>query len=219
MKKENISLLISGGLDSVVLAHHAVKNLGQRPLLIHLDQGQPASREERENSIKTAKDLNLRIEILDANGLWSSFTKVANNHTHICMGSNPSPFAGMIYGAQFSAWSGIKEMAIGIHADDVEVMPWIPKLIAHYESALGLIRPPTDDPAIGGDEFVGFKFSTPFLKIRKSEIVRHSQLLGVDVARARSCQLPGISCGKCRVCNMRLKAFRDAGTVDTVKYA
>ena len=62
---------------------------------------------------------------------------------------------------------------------------------------------------------------TPLIKMKKSEIIQAGMDLGVDYSITHSCYDPinkGQPCGRCDACQLRLKGFAEAGTVDPLKY-
>src|SRR5882724_75689 len=62
-------LLLSGGLDSVVLAHKLVRSR-QQPRCLHFDLGRPSSLAELHFAKKTAAELGLPLEVVDMKGLF-----------------------------------------------------------------------------------------------------------------------------------------------------
>ena len=62
---------------------------------------------------------------------------------------------------------------------------------------------------------------TPLILLTKAEIIRQGLALKVDYSLTHSCYDPlpeGSSCGECDSCQIRLKGFRDAGSVDAISY-
>jgi len=61
---------------------------------------------------------------------------------------------------------------------------------------------------------------TPLIRLRKSEIVRLGVELGAPLHVSWSCYSGETeACGVCESCVLRLRAFAEAGTVDTIAYA
>lgn len=64
------------------------------------------------------------------------------------------------------------------------------------------------------------KIITPFLKKKKSEIIKTGIKLGVPYKYTWSCYKGEIpACGKCDACRFRLRAFWEAGLKDPIPYA
>jgi 7-cyano-7-deazaguanine synthase len=60
---------------------------------------------------------------------------------------------------------------------------------------------------------------TPVIALRKSEIVRRGQELGVPFEKTWSCyQADSVACGDCESCVLRLRGFAGAGAADPLVY-
>jgi 7-cyano-7-deazaguanine synthase len=62
---------------------------------------------------------------------------------------------------------------------------------------------------------------TPLIEMTKSEIIQAGTALGVDYSITHSCYDPiskGNPCGRCDACQLRLKGFMEARTVDPLNY-
>ena len=63
---------------------------------------------------------------------------------------------------------------------------------------------------------------TPLLKMSKAAIIKTGLELGLDYALTWSCYDPRSddrACGRCDSCQLRLKGFAEAGTMDPISYA
>ncbi|MEO6237445.1 MAG: 7-cyano-7-deazaguanine synthase [Vicinamibacterales bacterium] len=65
-----------------------------------------------------------------------------------------------------------------------------------------------------------FVVETPFVMMRKSEVIRRGMALGVPFDLTLSCMQParGQHCGRCSKCRERRDAFREAGVEDPASY-
>ena len=73
----------------------------------------------------------------------------------------------------------------------------------------------------GIEEKEKLQIHTPLIKMKKSEIIQAGMGLGVDYSITHSCYDPlnkGQPCGRCDACQLRLKGFAEAGTVDPLNY-
>ena len=73
----------------------------------------------------------------------------------------------------------------------------------------------------GIEEKEKLQIHTPLIKMKKSEIIQAGMDLGVDYSITHSCYDPinkGQPCGRCDACQLRLKGFAEAGTVDPLNY-
>lgn len=65
------------------------------------------------------------------------------------------------------------------------------------------------------------RIHTPLIEMTKSEIIQAGTALGVDYSITHSCYDPiskGNPCGRCDACQLRLKGFMEARTVDPLNY-
>jgi 7-cyano-7-deazaguanine synthase len=66
------------------------------------------------------------------------------------------------------------------------------------------------------------KIHAPLIRMTKGEIIKQGQALGLDYGLTWSCYDPSAqsqACGRCDSCQLRLKGFKEAGTVDPIRYA
>jgi len=73
----------------------------------------------------------------------------------------------------------------------------------------------------GIEENEQLQIHTPLIKMKKSEIIQAGMALGVDYSITHSCYDPiskGKPCGRCDACQLRLKGFMEARTVDPLNY-
>ena len=83
---------------------------------------------------------------------------------------------------------------------------------AYYDAFNALIREGTKDGEIA--------VVTPLIKLKKSEIVKLGVELGAPYHVTWSCYSGETeACGTCESCVLRLRAFREAGAVDPIRYA
>ena len=66
------------------------------------------------------------------------------------------------------------------------------------------------------------RIHTPLLQMTKAQIIKTGIQLGIDYALTWSCYDPladGRACARCDSCQLRLKGFKEAGSVDPISYA
>lgn len=66
------------------------------------------------------------------------------------------------------------------------------------------------------------RIQTPLLHMTKAQIIATGLKLGLDYGLTWSCYDPvsdGLACGRCDSCQLRLKGFNEAGSVDPIAYA
>ncbi|MDQ2924591.1 MAG: 7-cyano-7-deazaguanine synthase, partial [Acidobacteriota bacterium] len=83
---------------------------------------------------------------------------------------------------------------------------------AYYDAFNRLIREGTKDGEIA--------VVTPLIRLKKHEIVRLGVELGAPLDVSWSCYSAETeACGVCESCALRLRAFREAGAADPIRYA
>lgn len=64
------------------------------------------------------------------------------------------------------------------------------------------------------------RVETPLIRMKKSEIVRLGMQLGAPLGASWSCYSgQEVACGSCESCQLRLRAFAEAGAIDPLPYA
>lgn len=118
------------------------------------------------------------------------------------------------------AWAEVVEatdLFIGVNALDYSGYPDCrPEYIAAFEAMANLAT------RAGVEGTSRLAIHAPLQHLTKAQIIQLGQGLGVDYSLTTSCYDPGPhgeSCGHCDACQLRLKGFADAGSVDPVPYA
>lgn len=110
---------------------------------------------------------------------------------------------------------GACDLFIGVNAVDYSGYPDCrPEFVAAFEAMANLATK-------AGVEGQRISIHTPLVSLTKAEIIQRGLALGVDYALTHSCYDPspdGVSCGACDSCQLRLKGFAEAGTVDPIRY-
>lgn len=116
----------------------------------------------------------------------------------------------------FAETIGADDIFIGVNALDYSGYPDCrPDYIAAFQDMARLAT----KIGIEGDQ--GVCINTPLIDMTKAEIIKTGIEIGVDYSMTTSCYDPneaGISCGQCDACLLRLKGFKEAGTVDPIEY-
>jgi 7-cyano-7-deazaguanine synthase len=123
------------------------------------------------------------------------------------------PFRNAHFLAAAVSWAevvGARRVIIGAVEQDSSGYPDCRP--AYYDAFNLLIQKGTKD----GD----IRIETPLIHLRKSEIVRLGVELGAPFHVSWSCYSGETeACGVCESCVLRLRAFREAGSVDPIPYA
>jgi 7-cyano-7-deazaguanine synthase len=216
-------VIVSGGMDSVTLAHYLKEN-GHDLHLLSFDYGQ-RHRRELECAAWQAEALGAEHTIVDISGLrpllkGSALTDdVAVPHGHYEEESMRATVVPNRNAIMLSiAWGlacaeGAIGLACGVHAGDHHIYPdcrW--PFLEALEEALQI-----GTEGHGGERLTLF---APFVSRTKTDIAAIGAGLGVDFAHTWTCYEGGEKhCGKCGACVERKEAFRDAGVNDPTEYA
>jgi 7-cyano-7-deazaguanine synthase len=216
--------IVSGGLDSVTLAHL----LAAQKVELHLlafDYGQK-HRKELEFARDCANRLGASFNLVDLTSLapliaGNALTdaNIAVPHGHYAaenMATTVVPnrnaiFLSLAYGVAVAHKAQM--VGFGVHSGDHFIYPDCrPAFVEAFELMQKKATEGFADPNL--------KLYTPFLKTDKSGIVAQGAKLGVDFTRTWSCYEGGaMHCGQCGTCVERKEAFAKAKVADPTSYA
>ncbi|MBN2279708.1 MAG: 7-cyano-7-deazaguanine synthase QueC [Candidatus Marinimicrobia bacterium] len=116
------------------------------------------------------------------------------------------------YAEVLGAW----DIFIGVNALDYSGYPDCrPEFIAAFQKTANLAT------KAGLSQKNQIKIHTPLIHLKKSEIIKKGDALGVDYSKTLTCYDPtpeGLACGQCDSCVLRRNGFREAGIPDPTKY-
>jgi len=219
MKKQKGVIILSGGLDSTVLAHDLIKNKNFDLIAISFDYGQKHKKE-----LKCAESqchiLNMPHKILDLSFMNVNFkSSLLNSGEDIPEGhyedenmkSTVVPNRNMIL-LSIAAGVALSEkrnfLFYGAHGGDHAIYPDCRKeFIESMQKTLKLC------------DWEHLNLQVPYLNLDKSEIVKKGLELNVDFSKTWTCY-KGLDkpCGKCGSCVERLEAFEKNNTHDFLEY-
>jgi 7-cyano-7-deazaguanine synthase len=111
---------------------------------------------------------------------------------------------------------GARHIFIGINALDYSGYPDCrPDFLEAFEAMANLAT----KAGIEGDRF---SIHAPLLNLRKADIAREAQRLGLDAGQSWSCYDPTpdqLHCGLCDSCRLRARGFEEAALPDPTRYA
>jgi 7-cyano-7-deazaguanine synthase len=112
-------------------------------------------------------------------------------------------------GAAWAEVKGIRDLICGFNTID---SPHYPDTRAAFVKAMENAVNLGTRPLAKGQRV---RIIAPFIRMRKSEIIRKGLSLGADYSYSISCYRGDeIPCGKCSSCLLRERAWRDAGVKD-----
>jgi 7-cyano-7-deazaguanine synthase len=215
--------VVSGGLDSAVLAHDLLAD-GWELRLVSFDYGQRHA-VELDHARRLAVALEARHDVVDlrsvgallsGSALTDGTVEVPDGHyTDESMRSTVVANRNAIFAmvaTGLAVADGAHAVGLGIHAGDHAIYPDCrPPFVAAAEH---LAR-------VANEGFVAasFQILAPFVSWSKADIVRRGAELGVEFAETWSCYKGAdVHCGTCGTCVERREAFELAGVSDPTDY-
>lgn len=228
MSRNKSVLLLSGGLDSTTLlalassedrAVHALSfQYGQR----HAAEISAAQKIAAHYEVVQHVIAEIDLRIFGGSALTSDIP-VPKNRNRIDSTAIPVtyvPARNAIFLSYALAWAeaiGANEILIGVNALDYSGYPDCrPEFIDAFQRMANLAT------RAGVENVEPVVVKTPLIDMTKSEIIQLGMGLGVDYGMTTSCYDPsaeGNACGNCDACQLRLRGFREAGTVDPAGYS
>ncbi|PTT35122.1 hypothetical protein DBR28_12665 [Chryseobacterium sp. HMWF028] len=239
MKRETI-LVLSGGIDSVTMAHMLV-NAGNNCRAVYLDYGKSISQRELAAAKHFSYHLDIPLEIIDAHGMtklqlgYLPWTRILADEADIkdfeistSKLSKEQEERLSKYPVVSSNWSRVT----GIH-HLISVASYFAQITNATQIALGLTK--EQFVAFPGlklalekwcellellnPEKGSFKVLTPLIDMTKSEIIKLALDLEIPIEATWSCfYSTDYHCGKCTRCNERKSAFKTLGIDDPTEY-
>jgi 7-cyano-7-deazaguanine synthase len=218
--KSRAVVLLSGGMDSCVCAALAARDYDAAAL--HVSYGQRTEDRERDSFERICGRLGIRerlvvrneaFKLIGGSALTDESIEVPQSHqlgrdipvTYV-------PFRNAHFLAVAVSWAevvGASKVYIGAVEQDSSGYPDCRP--AYYRAFNEVVKTGTRDGSI--------EVVTPLIAMRKAEIVRRGLELGAPFDLTWSCySREDRACGACDSCVLRLRAFREAGSVDPLPY-
>lgn len=225
MSKSNTKavVIVSGGLDSVTLAH-VLKAQGYDLLVLSIDYGQRHKKEleyaqrcaQRLGGVWRCVDLSSLQGLLHGSALTTQEIEVPDGHyedetMRITVVPNRNAiFLTVAYGWAVAELATV--VAVGVHAGDHAIYPDCrPEFIESFAAM--------QQEAVRGFGHEKLHLEAPFVYLSKQQIVRMGASLGVPFEETWSCYKGGeLHCGTCSTCVERQEAFALAGVSDPTLY-
>lgn len=214
---------LSGGLDSVTLAH-LLSAEGVELISLSFDYGQRHAK-ELDRAARCADLLGADHHVINLRGVGALLTGSAltdaavdvpeGHYTDASMAATVVPNRNAI---MLSIAIGVAvarkadAVATAVHAGDHVIYPDCrPEFIDAIEH----------EARVANEGFIheDFRVLAPFLRMTKAEIVQRGEALGVPFGDTWSCYIGGKRhCGRCGTCVERREAFQLAGVADPTAY-
>lgn len=222
---EKSIVLLSGGLDSMVLAHD-LKARGQSPRFLHINFGLYSSLQELETARRTAFALNSPIETVNLSGLGDSLVghvPIGMLHELDILDPRPAktfdPMPNFVptgfpivltVGSYFAQLTGYNRLHVAAIESQFKGLPALKEFFSHWSKGMGMINPANPD----------LKIMTPFMDKTKADVVLLGSQLKVPMEQSWSCVTKErLHCGKCVGCTERKEAFAIAKQQDLTTYS
>lgn len=218
-------VLVSGGLDSMVVAALAVE-AGRRLIALTIDYNQ-RHRIELDAAARIAAHLGAERHIVlpldltrfGGSALTDGAISVPKEGVQPGIPSTYVPARNTIFlslALGLAEATGTRELHIGVNALDYSGYPDCrPEFVAAFEQLANLAT----KAGVEGDRFT---VHTPLLHMTKADIAAEATRLGLDAGMSWSCYDPqpgDLHCGRCDACRLRSKGFAEAGLPDPTRYA
>jgi len=221
-------VLVSGGLDSMVVAALAVE-AGHELTALTIDYNQ-RHRIELEAAARIAKHLGATRHIVlpldltrfGGSSLTDNAMSIPKEGVQPGIPSTYVPARNTIFlslALGFAESCGARSIWIGVNALDYSGYPDCrPEFVHAFQDLANLAT----KAGVEGDNF---RVETPLLHMTKADIAAKAVRLGLDAGISWSCYDPvsvdgeAKACGTCDACRLRAKGFTEAGLPDPTLYA
>jgi 7-cyano-7-deazaguanine synthase len=218
-------VLVSGGLDSMVVAALAVE-AGRKLVALTIDYNQ-RHRIELEAAARIASHLGavrhivlpLDLTKFGGSSLTDNAMSVPKEGVKPGIPSTYVPARNTIFlslALGLAEATSAREIHIGVNALDYSGYPDCrPEFVEAFENLANLAT----KAGVEGDRF---RVRTPLLHMTKADIAAEAARLGIDAGMSWSCYDPqpgALHCGQCDSCRLRSKGFSEAGLPDPTRYA
>lgn len=215
----DVAVLLSGGLDSTVALHWALRH-HRVACALSFDYGSNHARRELECARWQAATAGIRHDVVDITAISRHLSSAllsgadaipTGTYAAGNMKQTVVPFRNGIFlaiAAGIAESSECRGIVIAAHAGDHAIYP---DCREEFMAAMG--------SAIAAGTYADLQLLRPLIDADKSDIVRQGAALGVDFSHTYSCYRGGDRhCGLCATCRERKEAFFKAGIPDPTEY-
>lgn len=209
-KHESVVAMLSGGLDSSVVAYQAARD-HRKVVALTFDYGQPSSSSQIAASRRICRRLDIKLEVVDISGLRFSMLGLSDS-ADLPLGFAGSDMANCPYGlfgltATYARLLGASSVYTGINAGDLSQSPRAEKWLKEFSRLTS--------------ELNGSKFAlvSPCLRLTKAKVLNLGVSLKVPFELTWSCSSGSVEhCGVCKACTERRAGFKTAKLQDPTSY-
>ena len=213
--------IISGGMDSALSSKLAQKE-GYEIIALHFNYGQLTEAKELTcfkkiaDSVGAVESYEIDLpffEQIGASALTDKSIEVPTGGVEEGVPVTYVPFRNGIFlsiAAALAEKHGAEALFIGVVEEDSSGYPDCREsYIEQMQKAINL----------GTKDETNIRIKMPLVALKKSQIVQKSLELGVPLQNTWSCyKEEALACGVCDSCRLRLKGFKEAGSIDPIEY-
>lgn len=213
--------IISGGMDSALSAKMAELD-GYEIIALHFNYGQRTETKEVEcfrkvaTSVNAVKSYEIDLPFFEQVGASALTDKSIDVPTGGIEEGVPVTYVPFRNGIFLSIAAAVAEkheaeaLFIGVVEEDSSGYP---------DCRESYIKKMQDAINLGTKEVTHLEIKMPLVALKKSEIVKKSLELNVPLESTWSCyKSEEKACGVCDSCRLRLKGFKEAGSIDPISY-
>lgn len=213
--------IISGGMDSALSAKIAEKE-GYEIIALHFNYGQRTEHKEAECFRKVAASVHASesyeidlpfFEQIGASALTDKSIDVPTGGIEEGVPVTYVPFRNGIFlsiAAAVAEKHGAEALYIGVVEEDSSGYP---------DCRENYIKQMQDAINLGTKDETSLEIKMPLVALKKSQIVQKALEFNVPLEDTWSCyKSEALACGVCDSCRLRLKGFKEAGSVDPIPY-
>jgi len=206
--------IISGGMDSALSAKIA-QSEGYEIIALHFNYGQRFRKIASALKASETYEIDLPFfEQIGASALTDKRIEVPTGGLEEGVPVTYVPFRNGIFlsiAAAVAEKHGAQALFIGVVEEDSSGYPDCrASYIEQMQKAINL----------GTRDETNLEIRMPLVSLKKSQIVQKALDLNVPLKDTWSCyKSEEVACGVCDSCRLRLKGFREAGSVDPIPYA
>ena len=220
MARYDATVLVSGGIESVVMAHHLVTVEKKSIRAIHFSLGSPSAHYQLHHAKKILNAIGAPLDVVNMSGLvemtagyvdpgWAAMDE-GDEEWSLPIGPDkrlsflPTLIATSVYHANITS-----SPVVYVGYSKEQARQGIIDFMNSIGSCMSLVH--RNEPPV--------QVSAPFISYTKSDVIALGTRNGLNVSDTWSCYYDGpVQCGTCAACTQRKNAFQAAQIADSTIY-
>lgn len=209
---EQTLLMLSGGLDSMVLAYKlAAQKVNFRA--VFFDHGKSPVQAEHKSAQHVARTLKVPLDVVDMTGLQKvarDYNATISDVDELDCRRAVSGFPVLISAATYYAQLiEVPRISLAIISEDTVTRPNALRFFNEYSALIKVLTP----------DAIQVEIDTPLASMTKTEVVRLGSQLQVPMELSWTCHYGRAKHdGECPACKRRKEAFQQAAVTDLTQY-